>query len=42
MVSWMGRTTLELIGQSGFGYSFDTLAENVTPNPYSAAMKSLG
>jgi len=38
----MERTTLELIGQSGFGYSFDTLAENVTPNPYSAAMKRLG
>ncbi|KAI0365141.1 cytochrome P450 [Pilatotrama ljubarskyi] len=25
MLSWMGRTALELIGQSGLGYSFDPL-----------------
>ncbi|KIK05288.1 hypothetical protein K443DRAFT_3951 [Laccaria amethystina LaAM-08-1] len=42
VISWMGRTMLEMIGQSGFGYSFDTLAENATPNPYSSALKRLG
>ncbi len=25
MLSWMGRAALELIGQSGLGYSFDPL-----------------
>lgn len=25
MLNWMGRTALELIGQSGLGYSFDPL-----------------
>lgn len=39
---WMARTALELIGQSGFGHSFDTLAEDVTPSSYSAAIKRLG
>ncbi|CCM01001.1 uncharacterized protein FIBRA_03049 [Fibroporia radiculosa] len=27
MLSWMGRTALELIGQGGLGYSFDPLTE---------------
>ena len=25
MLTWMGRTALELIGQAGLGYSFDPL-----------------
>ncbi|KAH9853037.1 cytochrome P450 [Lenzites betulinus] len=29
MLSWMGRTTLEIIGQAGLGHSFDPLIEDV-------------
>ncbi|KAI0666339.1 cytochrome P450 [Trametes maxima] len=29
MLSWMGRTTLEVLGQAGLGYSFDPLTEDV-------------
>ncbi|KAI0668338.1 cytochrome P450 [Trametes maxima] len=29
MLSWMGRTALELIGQGGLGHSFDPLTEDV-------------
>ncbi|TFK40020.1 cytochrome P450 [Crucibulum laeve] len=39
---WMTRTALELIGQSGLGYSFDPLAEDATAHPYSTAAKRLG
>jgi len=28
VLRWMSRTALELIGQSGMGYSFDSLADN--------------
>ncbi|KAI0746721.1 cytochrome P450 [Daedaleopsis nitida] len=28
MLSWMGRTTLEVLGQAGLGYSFDPLTED--------------
>jgi hypothetical protein len=41
MLHWMTRTALELIGQSGLGYSFDTLAEN-TANPFVKHIKKLG
>ncbi|EDR02322.1 uncharacterized protein LACBIDRAFT_309740 [Laccaria bicolor S238N-H82] len=41
MASWMGRTALEMIGQGGFGYSFDTFEEDTTPNPYSESIKAL-
>ncbi|KAF9255716.1 cytochrome P450 [Marasmius fiardii PR-910] len=41
MLSWMGRTALELIGQSGFGYSFDALADEEHAHPYVHAMKGL-
>jgi len=34
---WMTRTALELIGQSGLGYSFDPLTEDGVPHPYSTA-----
>ncbi|KAF8198596.1 cytochrome P450 [Pholiota molesta] len=30
---WMTRTALELIGQSGLGYSFDGLTEDSVPHP---------
>ena len=28
ILSWMGRTALELIGQGGLGHSFDPLTED--------------
>ncbi|KAJ3899493.1 cytochrome P450 [Lentinula edodes] len=31
LLEWMARTALELIGQSGFGYSFDNHQENHPP-----------
>lgn len=40
VVEWTTRTALELIGQSGLGYSFDSFAtEN---HPYAVAIKDLG
>ncbi|PPQ71481.1 hypothetical protein CVT24_011975 [Panaeolus cyanescens] len=42
MLSWMGRTALELIGQSGFGHSFDDLAgEDYDESSYSVALKEI-
>ncbi|KAF7969443.1 hypothetical protein HWV62_27341 [Athelia sp. TMB] len=41
MMHWFGRTALELIGQSGLGYSFDNFDEG-PPHPYSLAIKDLG
>lgn len=37
----MTRTALELIGQSGLGYSFDPMTADAAPHPYSKAAKSL-
>lgn len=39
ILRWMSRTALELIGQSGMGYSFDKLAEEDASHPYSESMK---
>uniref|UniRef100_A0A0W0FPJ5 Cytochrome p450 n=1 Tax=Moniliophthora roreri TaxID=221103 RepID=A0A0W0FPJ5_MONRR len=41
MLSWMGRTALELIGQSGLGVSFDTLQDEETAHPLPTALKQL-
>ncbi|KAF9036182.1 cytochrome P450 [Panaeolus papilionaceus] len=41
VLSWMTRLALELIAQSGLGYSFDTLEEDSIPHPYSRASKDL-
>ncbi|KAF8202148.1 cytochrome P450 [Pholiota molesta] len=41
ILSWMSRTALELIGQSGMGYSFDPLTADTAPHPYSQAAKNL-
>ena len=38
LVSWMGRTALELIGQAGLGYSFDSLVAD-TPDDFGTAIK---
>lgn len=35
----MSRTALELIGQSGLGYSFDTLTEEAPENTYTSQVK---
>ena len=39
MVSWMGRTAAELIGQAGLGYSFDSLTEE-GQDSFGIALKS--
>ena len=39
ILSWMTRTALELIGQSGFGYSFDDFTEDSTRSAYAVSVK---
>ncbi|KAI0355248.1 cytochrome P450 [Trametes cingulata] len=39
MLSWMGRTALELIGQAGFGYSFDPLVAD-SPDEFAILIKA--
>ncbi|KAK7466277.1 hypothetical protein VKT23_005005 [Stygiomarasmius scandens] len=41
MLSWMSRTALELIGQAGLGYSFDSLEDEAVTHPYVKTMKQL-
>ncbi|KAK7038695.1 hypothetical protein VNI00_010579 [Paramarasmius palmivorus] len=41
MLSWVSRTALELVGQSGLGYSFDSLTDEECAHPYSQALKGL-
>lgn len=41
LLSWTSRTALEMVGQCGFGYSFDSLATDATPHPYSVSVKEL-
>ncbi|PPQ69153.1 hypothetical protein CVT25_004533 [Psilocybe cyanescens] len=41
VLGWMTRLALELIGQSGLGYTFDELTENAIQHPYGIASKSL-
>lgn len=40
MLHWMTRTALELLGQGGFGHSFDSL-EDETTNPLAEDIKGL-
>ncbi|KAI0717428.1 cytochrome P450 [Cerioporus squamosus] len=40
MLSWMGRTTLQVLGQAGLGYSFDPLTED-RPDEFANAVKDL-
>ncbi|KAF7768284.1 hypothetical protein Agabi119p4_7527 [Agaricus bisporus var. burnettii] len=44
VLHWMTRTALELIGQSGMGYSFDSLesSQKADLHPYSRSVKRLG
>ena len=39
MLGWMGRTALELIGQGGFGHSFDPIVSEPT-DKFAEAVKS--
>ncbi|KAJ3565769.1 hypothetical protein NP233_g7435 [Leucocoprinus birnbaumii] len=39
ILHWMTRTALELIGQSGMGYSFDSLEDDNDYHPYSRSVK---
>lgn len=41
IVDWMTRLALELIGQSGLGYSFDELTEDAIRHPYALASSQL-
>lgn len=41
IMQWMTRTALELIGQSGMGYSFDTLESEEVLHPYALSIKRL-
>ncbi|EAU85619.1 cytochrome P450 [Coprinopsis cinerea okayama7 len=41
VLGWLTRTALELIGQSGFGYSFDPLTEHHEEHPYVTSVKLL-
>ncbi|THU97070.1 cytochrome P450 [Dendrothele bispora CBS 962.96] len=41
MLSWMSRAALELIGQAGLGYSFDTLEDDAVVHPYTGVLKQL-
>ncbi|KAF5380257.1 hypothetical protein D9757_008190 [Collybiopsis confluens] len=41
LLGWMARTALELIGQSGFGYSFDDMVDDVPKHQYSIVIKNL-
>ncbi|KAJ3514910.1 hypothetical protein NLJ89_g2096 [Agrocybe chaxingu] len=39
ILGWNTRLALELIGQSGLGWTFDSMEENSTPHPYAVAVK---
>ncbi|KAK7452176.1 hypothetical protein VKT23_012279 [Stygiomarasmius scandens] len=41
LLSWMSRTALELVGQAGLGYSFDTLEDDAAAHPYTGVLKQL-
>ncbi|THU90950.1 cytochrome P450 [Dendrothele bispora CBS 962.96] len=41
MLAWMSRTALELIGESGLGYSFDPMTNEAAEHTYSKTIKNL-
>ncbi|KAF8237924.1 cytochrome P450 [Tricholoma matsutake] len=41
VMHWITRTALELIAQSGLGYSIDSLTDDLDTHPYSTAVKQL-
>ena len=40
ILEWMGRTSLELIGQAGLGHSLDPLVENAGKDTFVGALKN--
>jgi len=40
-VSWLSRTTLDIIGLAGFNYKFDALSENSKPNELNQAFATI-
>jgi hypothetical protein len=42
VLEWFTRTALELIAQSGLGYSIDPLTDESDTHPYIAATKEVG
>ncbi|KAG6830653.1 hypothetical protein H0H92_015550 [Tricholoma furcatifolium] len=40
ILHWMGRAALEMLGQSGLGYTFDPLVEGAKSHPFSEAAKA--
>jgi cytochrome P450 len=41
LLAWMARCALELIGQSGFGYSFDNMVDDEPKHKYSKMIQDL-
>ncbi|KAF7760628.1 hypothetical protein Agabi119p4_10037 [Agaricus bisporus var. burnettii] len=41
VLDWISRTALELIGQSGMDYSFDSLVDEENSHPYADSLKQL-
>jgi len=41
MYTWFTRTALEVIGQTGLGYSFDTLSLDAPEHEFSKSAKEL-
>ncbi|KAF9048760.1 cytochrome P450 [Panaeolus papilionaceus] len=41
LLAWMARAALEVIGQSGFGYSFEPLTEDGASHPFSGCVKNV-
>ncbi|KAF8896618.1 cytochrome P450 [Infundibulicybe gibba] len=41
IIHWMSRTALELIGQTGLGYSFDPLTDEASTHPYTKCVRGL-
>ncbi|TEB26355.1 cytochrome P450 [Coprinellus micaceus] len=40
LLSWMTRTALELVAQSGLGYTFDTLEPHASEHPYATSIRN--
>ncbi|KAF9002256.1 cytochrome P450 [Cyathus striatus] len=38
---WMTRVALELVAQSGLGYSFEPMTDDIPPHPYGIAVKQI-
>ncbi|KIK62396.1 hypothetical protein GYMLUDRAFT_41833 [Collybiopsis luxurians FD-317 M1] len=41
MLSWLGRSALEIIGEAGLGYSFDPMTNELSAHPFTQILKDL-